>query len=74
MAQHSDLQEGGAVAAAEDELELGLRRIALGLIAFACALLLAEVFRTIARHAGERFARRHPILTELEWEARHHRH
>jgi hypothetical protein len=63
---------GAAASSREDELELGLRSIAVGLIAFVCALLLAEVLRTIARHTGERFARRHPILAELEWEARHH--
>ena len=70
----SDLQEGDAVAAAEDELQLRLRWIAVGVIAFACALLLTEVLREMARHIGEGLARRHPILEEIEWEARHHRH
>ena len=75
MTQHSDLEEGDAAGAAsslEDELEVGLGRIAAGLIALAGALRLAEVIRTIARHAGKRLAARHPLLAELEWEARHH--
>ena len=79
MTEHSELPEGDAVAAADDELDavaaaddeiqLRLKWIAVGVIAFACALLLSEVVREFAKHIGEGLARRHPYLREIEWEA-----
>jgi len=55
----------------EEELDAALMKIVLGLIGLAFALLVAEVLSRFARSTSDRIARRHPVLAELGWQARH---